>query len=793
MLGKKFHLDSDTLIITPYSFKKVFLEYKTTCPFYDLKISTLNEVEKGLFGTTNENTLIKCLHQFPYSYEVIEKYLSFISKGINIADGNKTLKEIYDFVTKNNLLFKDDYYLELFKGKSILVVGYDEDNPELVHCLSKIGKTNTNYCNLSDFIDEGNNLSCFKFDSIDEEVHYVLNEICNRLQTDASKKVKIICDPSLYRMYLDIYSDKYKLKLRYDESKSLNDTIVAKELIQHIDEPSLISYLKSRENDFRNQKDHFDDLVNVLSKYEIDKLKKSSSLVKSILSSYKLPKDKYDNEIEVTSQISFDPDSIYYFLNCSDKFAPHVIKNNDIIDDSFKKENGLMPSYMANSEERKLLTEFLKFKNLQLISYHNFDSNGNCFPSALLSELKIISEDNPPKQNFEYSKEVAYVTYSEFNYLNENYKDEREEYYTYKNTLGLINRYDFKYKQIAGFESFKKQFSFTSIDTYYSCPFQFFCKYMLGIYDDDEISSPIKFGNFDHEILTKIYHDDFDFDTVEKEIEDSYELDKEKKFSPKEKLFLIRNNEDLKNVTRIIRERNKQIGTNLTDYGCEKEFTLDLDDGYSLKCKVDNYQIIGGNYLVVYDYKTNNTIVREDYYRFGLGLQLPLYALILQKQEEYKGVEVLGLLYQHLRITDFKDLNNDPNCEGLFKPIGLIKEDEDAYFYLDPDICNGNDNSSAFYNVKSFKGNIFSTGRGNSRNKGRVLTSDMFSECLETALERKDFFIQQLKDGIFKIHPVENSTFPNQGCSYCIYKDICFECNEADRNKLDKVDNNGEE
>lgn len=765
---------NNSIIIAPNSLRMYFLYLKTKNPFLNFKFSTLNELQNQCFGITNEESLIKCLHQFKLSYRYTKTYLDYIGRGIGRSNETKTIDEMRQFLFDNNLIFVDPTYKNLYKNKKVFICGYSEENSELKHIIQHFEIVDIKYLKIDEVVAKGDISKYYYFNSLDEEVHELFIQLSKNFRNH--QPITLICSESKYKFYLESYANKYNFSLKFESKKTMFDTLTGKLILSHLDEPSLIDFMKNNENLFKNKVD-YESILNIFIKYDIDNLNKDYAMIKAILSSYELNKDLIENEINVSSSLSFDPTSIYYLLDASDNGLPKSYLDTDLLSDEIKEEVLLETSKIKNLESKEEAHAFVHFKNLVSIYYHKYDTEGTNFESNFL-DTEGIGKAFLKTNDLDYSKSVSLAYYSKFNYLFNLFRQNSQEYWNYKTNFGDLKIYDFAYKMINCDIPIDYKLSYTSMNSFYSCPFKFYCENVLKL---NQFTSSFysRIGNYAHKIMEDIKNPDFDFDAVAKKYE--YMLE----FTPREKLFLQRINMDLKAVSNMIKNRVADYDGSFVRTADEEKIDVEFKNNVVFTGKIDRFEEFKDSHFIVYDYKTGEDKYEPKLNEFGLKLQLPTYAFLISSK--YKNAKVFGLLYQHLRNYDVGVPKfDDEKFLRSLDMTGIYVNDTNIYEKLDP--LYSVDGASVYFHpiiVKDDTGDVLS----NNKNKNEYVLADYskMNDLIELTKGKIDEMIDLIIKKEFVIAPVKYKKKMKLSCDYCDFKDVCYVVKNRAVKDLDKL------
>ncbi|MBR1529505.1 MAG: exodeoxyribonuclease V subunit gamma [Oscillospiraceae bacterium] len=321
----------------------------------------------------------------------------------------------------------------------------------------------------------------------------------------------------------------------------------------------------------------------------------------------------------------------------------------------------------------------------------------------------------------------------------------------------------------------------TGIETFYTCPFQYFCRYCLKMYAPEKITlTPNHIGNFAHYCLEKIlgsHPEDFtelSEDQLIQEIEELAEVFKKENFSAsvlKNSRFKLSYHINTQSVLRLLKHLQTELKKSVFVPAAFEERLGPQEDlkPYSLRngeilCqgKIDRVDLCDAEdrrLMRVIDYKTGTKYFSPEKLAYGLDMQMLIYLFALEQNQAF-GAEPAGVLYlpsgQPIK-SDYQDRTKKPvSREEFFQDFyqmkGLLLEDVLPYMQEEApspaSVMNHTDTQ-----------NLFSA------------TSQQFSS-LKKHVERK---ICEMADRLY-----EGDTAPkpylyqkNSPCNYCRYADIC--------------------
>ena len=343
------------------------------------------------------------------------------------------------------------------------------------------------------------------------------------------------------------------------------------------------------------------------------------------------------------------------------------------------------------------------------------------------------------------------------------------------------------------FENNTANISASQIDTYYKCPFSYFCRYGLRLRPVEvmDMSANHK-GTLVHKVLEIIFsHKDENGELfLIKDDEETDELIKsiitecfDKYYNEilgsdfgKTHVFIYDYNL-LKNVTYTIVKyvQSELLVSNYKpeateyDFGADKNgrfIKFETDDGMTLSVtgsidRVDKSVGSGREYIRIIDYKTGKIYLDKAHLMCGLNLQMLIYLDAYLKCEDSQNNSVAsGIEYMSFgeKIEKYRDSSCTPeNYKQIekdavlkaFKPKGIVNGAADIIQTFD----NGS-NTKLVY--APFKSDLKTTVSGEELNAIRKYAEQKVSD-----------FGNALENGSFPMNAVGNV------CDYCDYRTVC--------------------
>lgn len=767
--------DDNLIIVTPNSYKKRLLKENSN-NLMQIKFMSLEEYKRNYCFSYDNKTIDYLISKYNYNLDFVKiiiknLYAIELDKEYNNSK-LKHLQEIKKDLTDNKYLTYNPLFKNYLGDKKIIVYNYPllEEyeiklfpNAEIINLESKEITQAVNHCN-----------------NLEEEIIFVIENIIKLVKEDIPlDKITVsnVTNDSLYIIY-KLFS-YYNIPINIDMNQSLYGTNIVKNYLKTKELPGFINpVVKSLISVINSLKD-VEDSPNY-NEFLIDSLK--STNITSI---------KYQNAVTITNDIPLVDDDHYLFvIGFNQDVLPKIYKDEDYISDDIKNQVGLTVSSLKNKQEKEKIKTLISNTKNCILSYKDRSNFNEFLKSSLIDELNLqIIDYKPSITNSDlYNKLLLGSNLDDYYKYKEEKKTLRKlyshysiPYNTYDNSFTKINKeelYDY-------LNSFLKV-SYTSLNSYYLCKFQYYVKYILKI-DPFKPNFSTVIGNLFHYIFSVMDNPLFNF-----EREWGNYLSKEE-LTVKERFFLENLKQDLIDDIRLIKDQD--ILTRFKNKKYEEEVNIDLLKKINvvLTGKIDKvmYQQEGNEDLVsIIDYKTGTITTNINNLKYGLSMQLPIYLYLVRKSNLFTNPKIVGIYLQKVLNSKYSfDKNKtkeDIQKENL-KLQGYSISDIDKLEVFDKTY----EKSELIKGLKLNKDLSFS-------NHSKVLTEEDFNNVLKYTDKLINEAVDSILEGDFSINPksIDNK---NLSCQFCKYKDICFMNNKdlvyleksEDLSFLDEEDNNG--
>ncbi len=767
-------LENDSILIVPSQIKeKILTEMNKKSKLFNVKLMEINEFKREYFFDYTTETIFYVMKHYNYDYEFsldIINNLYFLSSENYNHEKLKFLLNIKNESINNNLLIFDNVFKIALENKKIYVYGYDYINNFYKKMFSTL---NVNYIdqNISKF-----NHDIMEFDTIQDEVIFVANKICELIENKIElNKIKIINPSSDYNATIKRIFNLFNLPF-YFNNNYLISTKISNNFFEILSNDIVETLEKLKETISLNdelEQTEYNQIVKICNKYNwcSNFLDIKNNLIYEF-SNTKIDIKKEANYIEFVSlENNFFYDDEYVFLiGFNQNTYPKTIKDDDFLNDEVKKFLNLETTTEINKINYNILVNKLySIKNL-FISYKLKSPFNSFYRSQIIDDLNLNVVKNY-NCNIHYSvlNDKLNLAITLDNYLK--YGEESQDlellysnypsinYKTYNNQYTKIDENLFR-----KYLNNKLSLSYSSINNFYKCSFRYYMENILNL----QISSnefSLFIGNLFHYILSIMYNEDFNFsDSFETYVNENYEFN-----TYKERFFINKLKKELEFIIDNIKEQDKF--TSFDSHKFEQLIKIDLSkDNYDITFKgiIDkiSYKKEAGNTLIsIIDYKTGNPNLNLNNIIYGIDMQLCIYAYLSSKLKLFANPLLVGIYLQ-------KILNNEININKNKQYITMKQENLklQGYSNSNESILKVFDNT--YTDSKLIKGMKVSS-------KGFYAYSKVFDQAmLNSILNIVENNIDEARDKIlnreFYINPKKIGVKNLIGCENCTYKELCF-------------------
>ena len=760
-------LEDNCIIVTPNHKKENLIKLiNNQIPFFHVKLISKSEIIEGNSYTYDYETIYYIYKKYKYRLENVEELLKNLRNIKPINDKLTLLKNIYDDVSSNGLLKTNKHFKELFKNKKVYIYGYSKIDAELINELNKL---NIEFEYLEDE-NEKYSHDVYKFEYLEDEVNYVFNKILYLIKNGVSlNNIYLHNYSSDYDFLIKKYSFYFNLPIEFNDTHKLYDSPIYKKFLLYLNDMEVDEAYKELKAEVKY--DPFDVLgriVNSVTKISYLKLDKLDFLVllNYIANKTSLKRIKYKESIKIVNDKSVVSNNDYVFmLGFNLGSFPIVKRDIDFLSDKEKLELGLNTLKITNQINEDSIIDFCnKTKNL-FISYKTKHNRTVYYESLLVNKLNYkVVEDTIDNQRF--SKSLAEIEVAKAKDLLRIYGIDDEIVNTYSDDEIHYMLFDHSFNGVdANLKDKELMLSYTQINEYNECPFQYFVKRVLkaNIFEEKFTTS---LGILYHMMLEDSISKD-----VKKEDYKDYILEN---FKTEKELFFL--DLLLPQVFDVIKKNKEFLKNSAFNVEIpEKEIEITIDDKTKLKGKIDKTLMSNNlnSYLIV-DYKTYGFNFEPKKLKYGIDLQLPIYSLLTEK--EYPDMVNEGMFIQNVCLNK-KQLANKEKIP--YQLAGVYCTDEEKINGMDTLLGNEFDDDGNLVLKSKYIEGLSITTKKKLKHSG--WNPEDYQELSTVAKEQIDKTVQNIRSGQFDISPIrfkqdQNMEFLTKKtlCDRCSCKSICF-------------------
>lgn len=768
-------LNNNCILIVPNNLKeKILIKTNDYPKLFDFKMMNLEDFKtKYYFNYTTESIcFIMKNYKLDYEFclEIINYLYSIDECKVYREEKLNFLKKIKLELIDNKLLITDDIFKNYIKNKNIYIYGYDyidSFSKEMLHNL-----------NVQTIVDEKQNYihDVYEFETIDDEVKFVANKICELIIDKVPlEKIKIIAPSNEYITVIKRIFKIFNLPINLNNNYLISTKIVSN-FFKYLDVDITTTLEKLKEllnkNDELSQIE-YNQIVNICNKYNWcnNFIEIKDALVYEFKhTKIEIPKLKNSIEIVSLEDNSFENDEFVFLIGFNQGSYPKTYKDDDYLTDTLKLLIKLETTTQKNiASYNSLISKLKNIKNIY-ISYKLKTPFNSYYKSQIIDDLNLnIVNSSYNKEHYSKLNDQLNLTAQLDNYLKYGEKSNDLEllFSNYQNINYRI--YDNQYTKIneSCFRKYLKNnllLSYSSINNFYRCGFRYYIENILKLQITNN-DFTLFIGNLFHYVLSKMYNENFNFEACfQNYINNNYEIK-----SYKEKFFIQKLKKELNFIIATIKEQDNY--TTFDQYLFEEVVNIDLSkDNYKITFKgiIDKimYKKTKDETLIsIIDYKTGNPNLNLNNLIYGLDMQLCIYAYLSSKMEVFANPKLVGIYLQ-------KVLNSEINIEKNKDYFAIKKENLklQGYSTNNETILKQFDKTYEDSNlIKSLK-----IGNNGFYAYSKIFDQAMLNSLLQIVDDNIKTARNKILDREFYINPKKIGIKNLIGCEHCQYKEICF-------------------
>ena len=723
---------------------------------------SLNELKNKIYGCCDKEALITLMNDYSLSYDLALEYIQYIPYVDNVCYNDMKLDSIVS--AKNHLislgLFKrDDFFMYRLHQFPLTFIS-PIDNVEY----RKIKEIVEKYTNVFEYRIIKNNYKndVYAYNTITDEVLGVCGKIVDLIKNGVNKRnIHILNMSSEYEYEFKRIARNFNLPISYNSCKNISYLPISKLFLRLLNECDTFSNVLDK---LPKDDKYYSVIFNLIDNYNLsDKAPASCySLIKELLKNCNVIEDIYDEMITLDEFDYYDDEDYVFYLGLNLGLAPRVYKDDGYLNDAELSEINLMTSIDKNKYEKNKLYDILTTVKNLIPSYKRNASGVSCEKANCIKDLKLNEINQDVSFGYSMVEDKLYLStilskyqkYKEYNNCLSKYDVSSLKYQSFNNEFKGIDK-----KILDDFYANKPlKLSYSSIKTYFACPFHYYADRVLGL-DEFESSMAARLGTFSHAVLEDSYNNDFDFEASINKNMSECAIDYKDKF-----FFNVMKNV-LSNLITFNKNHEKLSSLNMVERECH---IVNAGDGYSFEGFIDKllYSEINNEiYAAIIDYKTGKDVVSLDNVSDGFHLQLPSYMYLLSKYEPFKNkkINIIGIYLQKVNIIALDNtISIEEQRNKSFKLQGYSNKNRTLLALLDPNY----DSSDYIQSMMTLKSGEF--GR-----YSKIISDDEISDMIVLVDNLINKASVDIHNGVFSISPKKIDGV-DQSCTFCKYKDLCF-------------------
>ena len=353
------NFSNNSLIICPNETKKDILKsFNNDNKLHNIKFMDINDFRSNYFFSYDYRAIAYLYNKYNYNLEISKVYLkSLYSVDISnsyIDSKLIFLRDLKKELIDNKLLSFNNYFKKYLENKKIYIINY----PVLEKYLDDVFKE-LNATIVED--NKSNSLSVYKFDSMDQEVSFVAEKICDLIRSGVSiNNIYITNYSDSYYFLIKKYFELYNININFKRSVNLNS-------FNFVNNYFITSKLPTINDENSCLVKAFINKINSISYLEGDNSYKV--ILKDIIKDTSISYAKYIDSVNICDiySKSFSSSDYVFYLGFNYDNSPKTYKDDMFISDSIKT-NLYTTSYKNKREEEVLIKRLKSIPNL-FISY----------------------------------------------------------------------------------------------------------------------------------------------------------------------------------------------------------------------------------------------------------------------------------------------------------------------------------------------------------------------------------------------------------------------------------------
>jgi hypothetical protein len=673
-----------------------------------------------------------------------------------------TLRMMYDGLKQKGALIQHPFSTKKYANKTIGIYGYHPKDPELLKHLKDLN-IHVEWISLQPVSTPP---SVMAYPSLVDEVTAFYNKVASLLHQGVSLDSIYLIQPS------EDYMDEFIRQSHYFHIP-----------VQLQIEPSFFTYPIAQTyltlltswtaDEAVNQLTGFsDEHVNFLKRLidETDTELKASFLfplyIKDLFLETKLPSLPYKHAIQVVDARLLRDHEHLFILGFNQGSYPLISRDTGYLSDQIKETLLMTTTSLENEITGIRLKDLILQSDKVYLSLRTLSIDKPLLPSSLVQTLNLPLRDGQSLPVLvDYQDDLGTFTYV----LK---KEKANRYYHQDHTLSSFESHHLSKLPLPYDPSFKGlpkmddnqplSLSYTSVNHFYQCQYKYYLNDVLKL-DPNEDPYYLNLGQLTHKVFETVKSDLSMFDQIFDDV-----LHSMPNLSAKEKMIFSHLKSRIYDVVHYnALHQDHMIHPTMDE---EVKFRVPVDEQTVLKGTIDKIILTkdhkGNTFASLMDYKSGLESFKPNLVPHGLSLQLPIYALLMDKHLEYEGVEVIGIYIQHILSTNLgeKELEiDDKSFSSSFKLDGIFSDDKAK---LDTFDQSYHMESSKFVKGLSLKKD------GTIKSKNRPFSHNQLKALKDQAWAHVEDAKKNIRESTFTINP--KSIAGKEVCETCPFQDVCY-------------------
>ena len=773
----------DCVIVMPYLKKReVLKEAHQKGILIKAQLYDLETLSQHLLYRYHDLALYEIHKKFHLPYTLATILLPYLYRIENKKYQNSklnTMVTIKNWLQEKKYLIEDTLFQKSLENKRLIFYECQYVN-DIERNLLQICKEQYQVLEIQEDEKPLDTVKIVKAATMEEEVVMVAEKITTLLEQGIlPSNIVLHLTTDVYRPYLQRIFKQFGIPLELKESNVLHSYDMARYCLTLLETneslENIVAILRETYDlENRVQKEVYNQIVSILNLYiEIEDRQDLLEIVKYQMQCTHIKKWHYQNTIKQVDILKESIEASHVFLlGFMGSLFPTLYKDDQYLSDQEALLVGLSSSTDKNQLEKEKAYKCLQAIPFLEISYCLVSHKDTYSIASYISYLQKRTQVLFETYQYQYTAENynAHLLCKNLDSYTKYGQKTEELTYLLGRTPCQYRMYQHAYQEVKpsllhSFLQQKLTLSYSSIDTFYQCPFRYYVQYILNIKEDVKETSSIRFGNLVHKILCRVFQEEKPYlDIVEEEL---HEFIENQSATIRDLFYLQKYKKEIIRLIAILYKQKER--TSFTETYLEQSFSLSFAGPLqvTLKGYIDKVLTFddGENiYTIIIDYKTGMIDTNFNPVIYGMQMQLLIYLYLLKKTQPrtvFAGTYWQNVLKDILPATEGKTYQD--LLEDAYRLDGYTLADLKTITKIDNTLEN-----SFIKGLKLKKDNTFYA-------YSKVLSLAEMDRLLEITEENIKKAIKDIQKAAFPIKPKKiGFGTASDSCAYCPYRDICY-------------------